>query len=475
MTAAPAETKTDIILLDDGNIQIKFRVASGDLVCTVTPDQAASLATNLLNGVSASYTLTNVSGPPPVTGGPIKIDATIPVHNWSFGHTGSQNQKAAVLHIGGTNIAIAVNDEQLRGFGRTLLNASWRIQTAATLRSLLSALFKEFLGDLRFWCALLVSRLAASAKHRATLLAKWFRGRSVRVFRSVSIAQSIPAPRYDPVHRCVYCDASVYSTVPGDRQFPFGGEHIVAEGLGGTVELPQASCLECERATGSIVENDVLGRTMKALRVHLKLKKKGSGPHPKTLPIEATVYGQDKKLELPVEDYPIIFMMMTYGPPNVDGPGGTPGAFRVTVVRIKHDEKELFRKYRIGAFATPYWDNHMLCRMLAKIGHSFAAAELTLKNFSPLLTDLIRKGDMPSMRFIGCDAERPIRPSPDALHVLELGYQRFSNKTYVVARIRLFANYDSPTYLVIVGESLESPIARAKRVFSSRISRMLAR
>jgi hypothetical protein len=475
MTVAPAETKTEIILLDDGNIQIKFSSATGDLFCVLTPEQAASLATNLLNGVSASYTLMTPSDAPPAPSvGLTKINATIPVQNWKFGHTASQNQKAAILQIGGTNVGIAVNDDQLREFGRTFVNVSWKMQTAATLRSLLSALLKDFLSDLRFWCSLLASRLTVAAKRRATRVLTWIRGGSVRVFRSVSIAESLEAPKYEPVHGCIYCDAQVYSTVPGQRQFPFGTEHVVAEGLGGTIELPEASCLVCERATGAVVENDVLGRTMKALRIHLNLKKKGRGPHPKTLPIEATIYGESKKIELPVEDYPIVFMMVAYGLPTIDSRGGIPGTLGVTLIRIKYDEKELFRKYRIGAFATPSWDNHMLCRMLAKIGHSFAAAELTLKSFTPLLTELIRKGDLPSMRFVGCDPERPVRSLPEALHALELGYQRIGGKTYVVARIRLFANYDSPTYLVIVGESLESPMARAKRVFSNRISRMLA-
>lgn len=57
-----------------------------------------------------------------------------------------------------------------------------------------------------------------------------------------------------------------------------------------------------------------------------------------------------------------------------------------------------------------------------------------------------------------------------ALHEIALGYQKIESKNYVVARIRLFAKFGGPIYLVIVGESLESSIARFIRVFVSKIS-----
>jgi hypothetical protein len=66
-------------------------------------------------------------------------------------------------------------------------------------------------------------------------------------------------------------------------------------------------------------------------------------------------------------------------------------------------------------------------------------------------------------------------PPSKALHELSLGYQRANGKDHVVAKIRLFANNSGPTYFVVVGESLEAPIAKFKRVFSNKISAMVAR
>lgn len=167
--------------------------------------------------------------------------------------------------------------------------------------------------------------------------------------------------------------------------------------------------------------------------------------------------------------------MFTFGPFDIEGDGGTPRIVSVRPIQLRHDEVALFQKYGVGAFVTPYWDNHLICRMLAKIGHSLAVAELGKDNFSPLLTKLICNGDQNSMRFIGGSPDDSTSEIPGTLHRLTLGFQKIKGRTYVVAQVRLFASYSSPTYSVVVGESLESPVARFKRVFSNRISRIPAR
>jgi hypothetical protein len=104
--------------------------------------------------------------------------------------------------------------------------------------------------------------------------------------------------------------------------------------------------------------------------------------------------------------------------------------------------------------------------MLAKIGHSFAAAELGLDKFKPAHLALITAGQPASMSMIGGAGGYPDQSM--ALHELELGYQRVKGKNYVVAKVCLFAAQCAPRYL-IVGESLEDPIARFRRVFFNRI------
>ncbi|MGO4683868.1 hypothetical protein [Hyphomicrobium sp. 2TAF46] len=280
--------------------------------------------------------------------------------------------------------------------------------------------------------------------------------------------------KYESVSECIYCGADTYSTKPNIRRHPLGGEHIIPEGIGGTLELPQASCQEHEDITGRMVEGDVLGRTMKALRVFLRLKKPGSGPHPNKLPLETTVDGRPTIVQVDIDDYPIVFSMPNYTPSSFTAENDGPGrAFEgMSVAILRHDQALLLKKYNVSNFATAYWDNQMLCRMLAKIGHAFAAAELGSAKFRPILLDLICRGDTKSMSLIGGEPVQTIAPKSSSLHEIELGYQRSNGKTYVVSRIRLFARYGGPRYYVVVGESLETPIARARRVFSSKISRI---
>jgi len=66
------------------------------------------------------------------------------------------------------------------------------------------------------------------------------------------------------------------------------------------------------------------------------------------------------------------------------------------------------------------------------------------------------------------------RPPANSLHELGLGYQRANGKDYVVAKVRLFAEQKGPIYYVAVGESLETPTAKFKRVLSRRFFSMIA-
>jgi hypothetical protein len=262
----------------------------------------------------------------------------------------------------------------MRALGRIIVGASWKTRQAASLS--LGLLLKEFGSDLRAWWPLAWDRFAAPIRLRTKLLLDWVTGNSFRPFRAILIGPGLPVPKYPRFGKCIYCGETVYSHDPLIRKTPLGAEHIIAEGLGGAVELEEASCQKCEEATGAVVEGDVLGRTMKAIRVHLKLKKSGSGPHPKVLPLPVTGFNQQGSVQIPIEDYPIVFYMIAYAPPNIDAADGMPMATSALIVRIKHDAQTLFQKYGVTNFASAHLDNVMMCRMLAKIGHALAVAEI---------------------------------------------------------------------------------------------------
>jgi hypothetical protein len=288
------------------------------------------------------------------------------------------------------------------------------------------------------------------------------------------LAPNSVLPTYPPADSCIYCGSKVYSDLPHIRRLPLGEEHIVAEGLGGRLKLKNASCKDCEDITGGLVEDDVLGETLKALRVHWGIRGKRR-PIPKTLPLTVHRDGRETVEEVEIADYPVIFYMPVCGPPPIisRGAASLPPIVGMQLVLLNRNDKLLRDKYGITQFSTVRWDTVMLCRMLAKIGHSLAMAELGRGLFKPMLLDLILRDHRDSIRLIGGDPE--LSEPSNALHELGLGYLRVSGNDYVVATIRLFAHQGGPTYYVVVGESLESRIVKFKRVFSKRISSIVSR
>ena len=458
--------------LDDGNIEFAFVVrGSSHVNGFMTPDQVSALAANLLNTSSAAFQNAELSLPemsnfrcPSVT-----------VTRWSVGKPQEKDQFVMAAECGRAVVAFNIPTEHLRPIARSLIEASYGARSISNGR-----VVREGLSDcaslIRGMAGLIGGRTRTAVRRNWSALSAVVTGRAPRIFRNISVGANFSAPEYAPVSECIYCGSNVYSEKEGVRASPLGAEHIVPEGLGGTLELPNASCQRCEDTTGRLVEGDVLRRTLKALRVHLKLKKKGSGSHPKTLPLDARFDGKDRSVDVPVEDYPIIFSMLHFPPPAFVPAHVGPGRNIVGAVTavLKYDKKALYRKYRINEFATAYWDSQMFTRMLAKIAHSLAVAEIGRDAFKPLLLDLICKGDVLAMGLVGgTPFDTPLRKS-QALHELELGFQRANGVSYVVARIRLFARYNGPQYHVVVGESLETRMSIARRVLWNKVSRMFA-
>lgn len=462
----------------DGSVE--FGIASDKQIIATTvlsPSQVGEVASQLLRAAHSSFQATDLE--PQDIPFAFQISNPISIHGLMIGTTKTQGQHVIAIRTGQTDVGFIVDHKHLRSLARSCLRASWTVQSVRLpLRTRFLDAFRLFVSELRECGGVFSARLKASFHCRAISWSERISGRSLRLFRTIDVSSAIDPPRYAAANRCIYCDAQVYSSRPGDREYPFGAEHIIAEGLGGNLEIPEASCRKCEDATGRFVEGDVLGRTLKALRVHLKLKKSGSGPAPKTLPIDATIEDErHNKMELPVEDYPVVFMMPVYPRPSfiADATSGSRTMVGAKFVQLKYDQRTLFRKYRITGFASPHWDNLMLTRMLAKIGHSLAAAELGLDKFKPLLCDLIRRGHFGAAKLVGGDPVLSEGQPASVLHSVGLGYQRNAGKIYVVAQIRLFAAHGGPVYLVVVGESLESPMARFKRRFFRKISAVLAR
>jgi hypothetical protein len=121
-----------------------------------------------------------------------------------------------------------------------------------------------------------------------------------------------------------------------------------------------------------LIEGDVLLRTLKAIRLHLEIKGKSRSSRPNTLPLDSTVNGKEQRIDMPIEDYPAIFNMPVYDKPGVftGGVGGNQTTSGFQFVVLKYDDRKLRKDYGITSASSPYWDTHMLFRMLGKIAHA---------------------------------------------------------------------------------------------------------
>jgi len=86
-------------------------------------------------------------------------------------------------------------------------------------------------------------------------------------------------------------------------------------------------------------------------------------------------------------------------------------------------------------------------RLVAKIAHAFAVAELGMGSFVPFLIPIIRDADTSnSVQYIG--GLKATEPATTGLHELSFDYSR---SDVVAVRIRLLSALETPTYYVAVG------------------------
>jgi len=110
------------------------------------------------------------------------------------------------------------------------------------------------------------------------------------------------------------------------------------------------------------------------------------------------------------------------------------------------------RKVKLGAV-----NMLLFARMLAKIAHSYAVANLGLSAFSPMLPDLILGRSAAAPWLVGGDASRPPPETDPSLHHVYLQRCLTSGVEYVLVAVRLFAFVGMPRYHVVVGAAKTRP------------------
>lgn len=248
--------------------------------------------------------------------------------------------------------------------------------------------------------------------------------------------------------RCIYCDAATYST---SRQ-ALGGEHIIARGLGGNLELKEASCATCEHKINSFetpVINELIWAPRAAMKIISRTHSKG------TAKLYSVIGGHSFQDSVPIASHPTLLLLPIMPPPARlrDSYPGTSGVCAFWLYNINFTKATLTR---IRTYAAPALDTVHFSQLLAKTAHSFAMAMLGSMAFKPYLRTVIRRkfAKLETWRarseFVGgCGT---LAPPTDALHEIECGWLPSPDRRLLLVHIRFFAYLGGPTYVVVAGQ-----------------------
>jgi len=228
-------------------------------------------------------------------------------------------------------------------------------------------------------------------------------------------------------------------------------EHIVPHGLAGPWQLLSASCGECTKITQGF-ERDVVREFFILVRTKLGLPTYHPKNRPTTFAFRVEIGGKEKVLEVPASDCPTLFMM-----PQLEKPGyisKNPQGKGISVTGMSlHGSGlgELKTKYNIEGLSFTANLRTSFARVLAKIAYGMTVFQygLDMTEEDYVLPCILGKKDDVG-QWVGCEDPHKspdLLPRERFLHRIDL----LIKKSEVGARIRLFANYQTPEYLVIVG------------------------
>lgn len=255
-----------------------------------------------------------------------------------------------------------------------------------------------------------------------------------------------PEHRCAPAGLCIYCGVTTYTSEGGALH----EEHIVPLAINGNYVFPEASCRECEQITGRN-EAAIMRGGFRAVREYLQLRSR-TKKRPSELPLFNVNRNDGNKVMVPIEDYPVMWMIPRFDlpgllqPPGYEAPGN-PAPWS-TAINFDHDK---LAKHGITYFTTNQMDIFAYVRMIAKIGHALAVSRYGANHFVPFLRHIILHEAGPeAFEYIGGRPETP--HDTEELHGLTLRTLRVGTRILLVAEIRLFATLGAPIHLAVVGE-----------------------
>lgn len=252
---------------------------------------------------------------------------------------------------------------------------------------------------------------------------------------------------FHPANKCIYCGAT---------DVRLSDEHIVPYSFNGTLILPKASCASCADTTKKLEQ--IVGRAMYgSLRIKRGFKTRRMKERPTILPVTFT--GEDgvqTTKQVPVDVYPTAYVAIELPSPGIFTGAPLSEMNPEMKLHVKADTEELkraiesIRGLETGFPLVAAWG--ALCRMLAKIAHSYLFAILRESGYVSLLPDLILGRSKYLSHYVGGSTEG------DCEHegATDLSIRMISegDNTYLVVCIELLGRGRLPLYQAVAGRVL---------------------
>lgn len=251
--------------------------------------------------------------------------------------------------------------------------------------------------------------------------------------------------RYSPYGECIYCGAKGSLT----------SEHIIPFGLGGTLELPQSSCVRCAAET-SKVERAVLRGELRPVRVFraLQSRRKHRGA-PDFYPLVIFRNGKEETVDLPLDKYPILVAFPDFTPPRLALGGATKAGIDVVgITTVSFGANPTAVLQELGATSLkPSVETHPaeFARMVAKISYAMAAATGALSDIEGIspIRDVILGTNTHIGDYVGTLTYPPAAYEGQLHRVVVLPD---ASSGQLLADVQLFSDSYAPRYGVLLGK-----------------------
>lgn len=261
---------------------------------------------------------------------------------------------------------------------------------------------------------------------------------------------------YPDFGRCLYCPSTEGLT----------DEHIIPVSLGGKRILPSASCPACQKHTTrfeAIVAREMYG--MLRLRLGIQGSRKRRKQRPTNWPVSVHPEGQNPFLSNP----PISSLPLVYFAPVLPAPGIKSGepisdghpSFDIKMVGSRSELRKFTKSQGSDRLElSGLVDVFSFARVIAKIGHAFAAAEVGLDGIEQFLPPIILGAETSRFHYVG-GVTPDVEPLPPK-HRLALGFFELNSETFLTTVVRPIDHEHFPTYEAVVGRVTDRDLISRK-------------